>query len=182
MIQEARIGIGISGKEGLQAARSADFSISQFRFLPKLLLVHGAWGYHRISKAAVFCVYKNILLYASQIWFAFVSLFSGQTVFESWMIGLYNVVFTAWPPIILGLTEQFVTAPYLLAHPSLYRFGQKNSFVRFRDPITVENRRTNDIISRTCSIILGRFGSRPSMGFGHRSWRSWWPPQSWPLA
>lgn len=130
MIQEARIGVGISGREGLQAARSADFSISKFRFLPRLLLVHGTWGYHRISKAAVFCVYKNILLYASQIWFAFVSLFSGQTVFESWMIGLYNVLFTALPPIVIGLTEQFVTAPYLLAHPSLYRFGQQNSFVR----------------------------------------------------
>lgn len=128
MIQAAQIGVGISGKEGLQAARSADFAIAQFRFLQKLLLVHGAWGYHRISKAAIFCVYKNILLYAAQLWYALVSLFSGQTAFESWMIGLYNVVFTAWPPIIIGLTDQFVRAPFLLAHPSLYRLGQENSF------------------------------------------------------
>lgn len=123
------VGVGISGREGLQAARSADFSISQFRFLRKLLLVHGAWGYHRISKAAVFCVYKNILLYAVQLWFTFFSLFSGQTIYESWMIGLYNVLFTALPPIILGLTDQYVTAPYLLSHPALYHFGQENKFV-----------------------------------------------------
>ncbi|KAI9763285.1 MAG: hypothetical protein M1840_000767 [Geoglossum simile] len=47
MIQEAHVGIGITGKEGLQAARSSDYSIAQFRFLLKLLLVHGRWNYIR---------------------------------------------------------------------------------------------------------------------------------------
>jgi P-type E1-E2 ATPase len=47
MIQEARVGVGISGKEGLQAANSADFSIAQFRFLVRLLMVHGRWSYLR---------------------------------------------------------------------------------------------------------------------------------------
>jgi len=44
------------------------------------------------------------------------------------MIGIYNLVFTSWPPIIIGLMDQFVTAPFLLAHPELYRFGQQNTF------------------------------------------------------
>jgi phospholipid-transporting ATPase len=68
MIQAAHIGIGISGEEGLQAARSADVSIAQFRFLRKLLLVHGAWSYHRIAKAIMFSFYKNITLYLTQFW------------------------------------------------------------------------------------------------------------------
>lgn len=50
MIQAAHVGVGISGLEGLQAARSSDVAISQFRFLKKLLLVHGAWSYRRLSK------------------------------------------------------------------------------------------------------------------------------------
>jgi len=50
MIQEAHIGIGITGKEGLQAARVSDYSIAQFRFLLKLLLVHGRWNYVRTCK------------------------------------------------------------------------------------------------------------------------------------
>ena len=50
MIQAAHVGIGISGVEGLQAARASDVAISQFRFLKKLLLVHGAWSYQRLSK------------------------------------------------------------------------------------------------------------------------------------
>jgi phospholipid-translocating ATPase len=50
MIQEAHVGIGISGKEGMQAARTSDYSIGQFRFLQKLLLVHGRWNYIRTAK------------------------------------------------------------------------------------------------------------------------------------
>ncbi len=54
MIQAAHVGIGISGVEGLQAARSADVAISQFRFLTKLLLVHGTWSYQRLSKLILY--------------------------------------------------------------------------------------------------------------------------------
>jgi phospholipid-transporting ATPase len=68
MIQAAHIGVGISGVEGLQAARSADVAIAQFRFLRKLLLVHGAWSYQRISKTILFSFYKNIALYMTQFW------------------------------------------------------------------------------------------------------------------
>ena len=50
MIQAAHVGVGISGVEGLQAARAADVAISQFRYLKKLLLVHGSWSYTRLSK------------------------------------------------------------------------------------------------------------------------------------
>ena len=33
MIMEADVGVGIAGREGMQAARCADFAIGQFRFL-----------------------------------------------------------------------------------------------------------------------------------------------------
>ncbi|KAI7063342.1 putative phospholipid-transporting, partial [Hortaea werneckii] len=63
MIQAAHIGVGISGVEGLQAARSADVSIAQFRYLRKLLLVHGSWSYQRISKVILYFYYKNTALF-----------------------------------------------------------------------------------------------------------------------
>ena len=68
MIQAAHVGVGISGLEGLQAARSADVAISQFRYLKKLLLVHGAWSYQRLSKLILYSFYKNITLYMTQFW------------------------------------------------------------------------------------------------------------------
>ena len=71
MIQAAHIGVGISGVEGLQAARSADIAIAQFRFLRKLLLVHGAWSYQRISKVILYSFYKNVALYMTQFWVSY---------------------------------------------------------------------------------------------------------------
>lgn len=68
MIQAAHVGVGINGLEGMQAARSSDFAISQFRYLRKLLLVHGAWSYQRLSKLILYSFYKNICLYMTQFW------------------------------------------------------------------------------------------------------------------
>nr|XP_007150969.1 hypothetical protein PHAVU_004G009600g [Phaseolus vulgaris]ESW22963.1 hypothetical protein PHAVU_004G009600g [Phaseolus vulgaris] len=45
MLQEADIGVGISGAEGMQAIMATDFAIAQFRFLERLLLVHGHWSF-----------------------------------------------------------------------------------------------------------------------------------------
>lgn len=60
MIQEAHVGIGITGKEGLQAARVSDYSMAQFRFLLKFLLVHGRWNYVRTCKYTVGTFWKVI--------------------------------------------------------------------------------------------------------------------------
>jgi phospholipid-translocating ATPase len=61
MIQEAHVGIGITGKEGLQAARTSDYSIAQFRFLTKLLLVHGRWNYIRTCKYVASTFWKEMV-------------------------------------------------------------------------------------------------------------------------
>lgn len=97
MIQRAHVGVGISGVEGLQAACASDYSIAQFKYLRKLLLVHGAWNYSRMCKLILYSFYKNICLYVIELWFAIYSgkqwtgrvdgwmwaedIFSGQFVF-----------------------------------------------------------------------------------------------------
>ncbi|KAF8977701.1 hypothetical protein BGZ46_007178 [Entomortierella lignicola] len=133
MIQAAHVGVGISGLEGLQAARSADFAISQFRYLKKLLLVHGAWSYQRLSKLILYSFYKNICLYTTQFWFAFYNGFSGQTVYESWTISLYNVVLTVLPPLSLGIFNQYVSARMLDRYPQMYMLGQKSEFFNVKN-------------------------------------------------
>lgn len=60
MIQEAHIGVGIAGLEGAQASMSADYAVGQFRFLTKLLLVHGRWCYIRVGDMHANFFYKNL--------------------------------------------------------------------------------------------------------------------------
>ncbi|KAG0799557.1 hypothetical protein G6F22_003107 [Rhizopus arrhizus] len=128
MIQAAHVGVGISGVEGLQAARSADFAISQFRFLKKLLLVHGAWAYQRLSKMIFFYFYKNVAMYLTQFWYAIFNGFSGQTLYESWTMSCFNVIFTILPPMAIGIFDQFASASLLDKHPQMYILGQSNEF------------------------------------------------------
>ncbi|CAZ80236.1 unnamed protein product [Tuber melanosporum] len=130
MIQAAHVGVGISGVEGLQAARSADVAIGQFRFLRKLLLVHGAWSYQRISKVILYSFYKNITLYMTQFWFSFQNGFSGQVIYESWTLSFYNVFFTVLPPLVMGIFDQFISARLLDRYPQLYQLGQKGLFFK----------------------------------------------------
>ena len=90
MIQKAHVGVGISGNEGLQAANSSDFAIGQFRFLSRLLFLHGAWFYTRVSKVILYSFYKNICLYIIELWFAIYNAWTGQVLFERWTIGKYT--------------------------------------------------------------------------------------------
>eukprot|EP00760_Papus_ankaliazontas_P014562 PhM_4_TR16103/c0_g1_i1/m.87752/K14802/DRS2, ATP8A; phospholipid-transporting ATPase len=129
MIQAAHVGIGISGLEGLQAARSSDYSISQFRFLQRLLLVHGKWNYRRVAKLIVYSFYKNQTMYLTQFWFCFFNAFTGQSMYDSWSLSAFNVLFAAFPIMIVAVLDRDVEAKRMLStsqFPELYLDGIKN--------------------------------------------------------
>ena len=63
MIKAADIGVGISGQEGMQAVLASDYSIAQFRYLERLLLVHGRWSYYRMCKFLRYQIAKKNLQY-----------------------------------------------------------------------------------------------------------------------
>ncbi|CAL1711189.1 unnamed protein product [Somion occarium] len=173
MIQAAHVGVGISGVEGLQAARSADVAISQFRYLKKLLLVHGAWSYQRLSKLILYSFYKNIVLYMTQFWFSFFNNFSGQIAYESWTLSLYNVLFTLLPPLVIGVFDQFVSARILDRYPQLYMLGQKNAFfTRTAFWLWVGNALYHSIILFGFSVILfwGDLKQSSGLDTGHWFW------------
>ncbi|KAF5206120.1 Phospholipid-transporting atpase [Thalictrum thalictroides] len=128
MIQEADIGVGISGVEGMQAVMASDFSISQFRFLERLLVVHGHWCYKRVAQMVCYFFYKNIAFGLTLFYFEAYAGFSGQSVYDDWYMTLFNVILTSLPVISLGVFEQDVSSDICLQFPALYQQGPKNLF------------------------------------------------------
>ena len=126
MIQEAHVGIGITGKEGLQAARTSDYSIAQFRFLLKLLLVHGHWNYIRTCKYTLSTFWKEMLFYLTQALFQRYAGYTGTSLYESWSLSMFNTLFTSLPVIFMGIFEKDLAASTLLAVPELYTIGHRN--------------------------------------------------------
>ncbi|CDR40459.1 CYFA0S05e00782g1_1 [Cyberlindnera fabianii] len=124
MIQSADIGIGITGKEGLQAARSSDYSIAQFRYLQKLLLVHGRFNYIRTSKFVLATFYKELLFYLSQCIFQRNVMFTGTSLYEPWSLSMFNTLFTSLPVLCIGMFEKDLKPATLLAAPELYSKGR----------------------------------------------------------
>ncbi|XP_028658350.1 phospholipid-transporting ATPase IC [Erpetoichthys calabaricus] len=125
MIKTADIGVGISGQEGMQAVMSSDYAFAQFRFLERLLLVHGRWSYIRMCKFLRYFFYKNFAFTLVHFWYSFFSGFSAQTAYENWFITLYNVLYSSLPVLLVGLLDQDVNDKLSLRFPRLYLPGQK---------------------------------------------------------
>jgi len=61
----------------------------------------------------------------TQFWFTFYNGFSGQTIYESWTNSFYNVIFTVFPPLMIGIFDQHISARMLDRYPEMYKIGQK---------------------------------------------------------
>lgn len=94
MIQAADIGVGVAGEEGLQAVNSSDYAIGQFRFLKRLLLVHGHWDYYRNAEMIVNFFYKEIIGIGILFFFQFYCGYSATIVYEYTYLLFWNVFWT----------------------------------------------------------------------------------------
>lgn len=131
MILEAHVGVGISGREGLQAARISDYSFAQFRFLQKLLFVHGRWNYLRTGKYVLATFWKEIVFYIVQAHYQMYTAWTGTSLYENWSLTVFNVLFTSLAVILPGIVEKDLSQDTLLAVPELYTFGQRNQGFNF---------------------------------------------------
>uniref|UniRef100_A0A0G4H3R3 P-type phospholipid transporter n=1 Tax=Chromera velia CCMP2878 TaxID=1169474 RepID=A0A0G4H3R3_9ALVE len=126
MLHEADVGVGVMGNEGMQAVRASDYTLGQFRFLKPLLFVHGRLNYNRISFVILYSFFKNIVLVIPSFLFVFFNGFSGTSLYESWVLVSYNVLWTSIPVVLVGILEEDVPyAPLILPLcPVLYLQGQ----------------------------------------------------------
>lgn len=123
MIQEADVGVGIAGEEGRQAVMSSDYAIGQFRFLQRLVLVHGRWSYRRLAETISNFFYKNIVWTFTLFWYQIYCNFDMTYLYDYTYITLFNLAFTSLPVIFMGVLDQDVSDKVSLAVPQLYRKG-----------------------------------------------------------
>jgi len=128
MIQAADVGVGVAGEEGLQAVNSSDYAIGQFRFLCKLLFVHGHWSYMRNSELIVNFFYKEIIGIGILFFFQFYCAFSTTTVYEYTLILFWNVLWTLVPVIAMGVFDRNLDQRVIMQVPEVYRYGIANAW------------------------------------------------------
>jgi len=111
MIQAADVGVGIVGKEGMQAALAADFSIKEFRDVKVLLFWHGRLSYYRSSLLASFIIHRGFIISAIQLIFSCIFYYVSIPVFNSYLSLGYATLFTFWPVFALILDKDIDVLP-----------------------------------------------------------------------
>jgi phospholipid-translocating ATPase len=120
MIQEADVGIGIVGKEGLQASLAADYSIKEFRSLNVLLLWWGRIAYKNTSTMANFIIHRGLIISLNQFIFSYVFYYNPVPMYSGFLSFGYSTIFTSLPSISV-LLDKDIEKRNVLKFPNLYQ-------------------------------------------------------------
>uniref|UniRef100_A0A3P9PK23 Phospholipid-transporting ATPase n=1 Tax=Poecilia reticulata TaxID=8081 RepID=A0A3P9PK23_POERE len=131
MIQAADCGIGIEGKEGKQASLAADFSVSQFRHIGRLLMVHGRNSYKRSAALGQFVMHRGMIISTMQAVFSSVFFFASVPLYQGFLMVGYATIYTMFPVFSLVL-DQDVKPETALLYPELYKDLTKGRSLSFK--------------------------------------------------
>lgn len=128
MIQAAHVGVGIAGEEGLQAVNSSDYAIAQFRYLKRLVLVHGHWSYYRNATMITNFFYKQFIQVGTLFWFQIYCAWSTTQAIDYVYILLWNAVWTVLAVICIGIFDRNINDKVLMQVPELYHQSRKRAY------------------------------------------------------
>jgi len=97
-----------------------------------LLFLHGRSNIRRIGIVIGYSFYKNFLLVICMACYAPWNGLSGTTFYDSYLIMMYNMVFTSIPIFIVGSLDVDIYAPGAFALPKLYLFGVNKVYFNYR--------------------------------------------------
>ena len=120
MIQEADVGIGIVGKEGLQASLAADYSILEFNYLDTLLLWWGRLAYKNTSQMSNFIIHRGLIISLIQFIFSCIFYFNSVALYNGVLIMGYSTIYTCFPSISV-LLDQDTDKKNVMKFPGLYK-------------------------------------------------------------
>jgi len=119
-IQFLPAGVGIVGKEGKQASLAADFFVTQFSYLTKLLLWHGRNSYRRSAKLAQFVIHRGLIISVMQAVFSSIFYFAPIALYQGWLMVGYATIYTMAPVFSLVL-DRDLNEDLALSYPELYK-------------------------------------------------------------
>ncbi|XP_046875687.1 probable phospholipid-transporting ATPase IIB [Hypomesus transpacificus] len=131
MIQAADCGIGIEGKEGKQASLAADFSITQFKHIGRLLMVHGRNSYKRSASLGQFVMHRGMVISTMQAVFSSIFYFASVPLYQGFLMVGYATIYTMFPVFSLVL-DQDVKPEMALLYPELYKDLTKGRSLSFK--------------------------------------------------
>ncbi|XP_036372247.1 probable phospholipid-transporting ATPase IIB isoform X2 [Megalops cyprinoides] len=131
MIQAADCGIGIEGKEGKQASLAADFSITEFKHIGRLLMVHGRNSYKRSAALGHFVMHRGLIISTMQAVFSSVFYFASVPLYQGFLMVGYATIYTMFPVFSLVL-DQDVKPETALLYPELYKDLTKGRSLSFK--------------------------------------------------
>uniref|UniRef100_A0A4W3HVC6 Phospholipid-transporting ATPase n=1 Tax=Callorhinchus milii TaxID=7868 RepID=A0A4W3HVC6_CALMI len=131
MIQAADCGIGIVGKEGKQASLAADFSITQFKHIGRLLMVHGRNSYKRSAALGQFVIHRGLIISTMQAVFSSVFYFASVPLYQGFLMVGYATIYTMFPVFSLVL-DQDVKPETAILYPELYKDLTKGRSLSFK--------------------------------------------------
>lgn len=174
MIQTANVGVGIVGEEGRQASMASDYAIGQFKFLTRLILVHGRWSYKRLSEMIPSFFYKNVAFTLTLFWYGIYNNFDGSYLFEYTFIMFFNLAFTSLPIIFLGIFDQDVSDVVSLKIPQLYKTGiLRQEWSQWKFIYYMIDGLYQSVISFYFPILIcirGQFATYNGLNIDHRFW------------
>lgn len=124
MILEADVGIGIVGKEGMQAALASDFSINQFWHMKKLILWHGRQSYRASAVLSQFVFHRGLIISVIQATFTVLFYFVTIPIYNGFLMLGYSTIYTSLPVFSLVFDED-ADEIRVLNFPPLYKTLQK---------------------------------------------------------
>lgn len=101
MIQQADVGIGIEGKEGLQAAMSSDFSILKFKVVKDLLFWHGRRATLSTAYVTLFVIHRGLVIAMIQFSFSLYFYLITMPFYNPFLIIAYSLVYLLLPVVVL---------------------------------------------------------------------------------
>lgn len=124
MLECADVGLELKSEHVIGSLNTGDIQISCLSSVSQLLFIEGRVLCEKIEKTIHFAFYKSFVIGFIIFFFNCFSQAVGTLLFDSMFVFLYSFLFTFFPPLVYGISDQSEPKEILLTYPALYLDGK----------------------------------------------------------